>query len=763
MSAPFVWIFVCFAAGILNSHFFHLPVFVLIPAALLTLLSLLCEKFRSAVTGALLLIFLLGAALSQKGREEYNKNGLRSWVRLHEREVVSLEGTLTRTPELSDGYFVLQMRVETISGVAQNGNARVTVSGELKEPLVFGDRIQSFGRFRLPKNFRTPGAFDYEQYLRGQNIHVLGAIKSSELIHRTGSSPSLRTYFSAIRLRWIRGAMAMYSSDHAGILRALWLDDRGGISHAQERILTDAGIFHVVAISGFHISVLLVILFFALKRLVSFRWAIAVACLLLLFYFLLLEGRSSVTRAFLSFLILAFAIWKYEQIRLANWICLSAWIQLVLNPQELYDAGFQLTYLSTAAILFLVIPACQRFRHLPKRYRYPLNFLVTGAIVQIALIPYQVYVFHRIPLYTFFANMIAVPVSSLLIASSILLVPVRILARILVLPVQKVLTAFMSSAGFFADQGVQIVSSPPLIIIFAFYLCLLLAIVLRRRRLKVLFILFSTLALAMILISHQPKASGAFEVHFLDVGQGDAILLGYPDGTYDLVDGGGFFNLEALDTGETILLPYLCRLGVTRLNRIFLTHAHADHMYGLISLMRYIPVKELCVTRQPVGARNYQYFLRSIHRAPIPISRGKKYERSGVNLEVLFPDDSRKTNDVGNDDSLVLLISYRGKRILLTGDVEMDAERNLINRIPGPIDYLKVAHHGSKTSSSELLLRSIKPRIAFISVGSNNWFGHPHPHVLSRLRKNHVIVYRTDIHGMIRLRISDQDARVIVE
>ncbi len=296
-----------------------------------------------------------------------------------------------------------------------------------------------------------------------------------------------------------------------------------------------------------------------------------------------------------------------------------------------------------------------------------------------------------------------------------------------------------------------------------FYILLGIAIVVASRRLKVLFFVLVFLLLIVILMPRQPGPSGALQIHFLDVGQGDAILVEYPDGTCDLVDGGGFFNMEALDTGQAILLPYLCRIGVTKLHRVFLTHAHADHMNGLVSLIRYIPVEEFYVTRQPVGAMNYQSFLRNANRTPIAVSQGKTYQQAGVKLEVLSPQDSRKTNRVANDDSLVLLIEYRGKRILLTGDVELEAEERVSSRLTTAVDYLKVPHHGSKTSSSEMLLRSLRPRVAFISVGSNNWFGHPDPDVLMRYRKNHVLIYRTDIHGTIRLRINDQGAAVEID
>ena len=762
MSAPFVWILAFFVSGILCARYVLVTPWILVPATIAPFFALKYSSFRISAAVNLVWVFFLTIALTQLQEQKYERNELRSWVAQNEKEVVSFTGVLIRTPELADQYFVIQVDVESISGRTVKGIARLTVSGELTTELVRGDRIESFGRFRIPRNFQTDGAFDYEQYLRTQKIHVLGTIKNEGLIHRTGKARSLKASISRLRLKWIRNTMHAYSEAASGILRALWLDDRGGLSQAQERALIDAGVFHVIAISGFHISVLLLLLFLLFKRIVSFRSAMAAACLFLLAYFLILEGRSSVTRSFLSFLIVAFAIWRYEQIRLANWIALSALIQLMLNPNELYDVGFQLTYLSTCAILFLVVPVSKILQRLPALYRYPLNFLLAGFIVQAVLIPYQIYIFHRIALYSLVANIIAVPVSSVLIGVSGMLMPAPLIAKLLRVPVQMALTGFMDFVSLAADFGVRIVPSPPLILVFLFYGTLLLFIVVRSKKWKILSLSFSTIVFAAILNPRPPVQTGALRLHFLDVGQGDAILIEYPDATFDLVDGGGFFNSDALDTGQAILLPYLARLRVSNLERVFLTHAHADHMNGLVSLMRYMPVSEFCITRQPVGEKSYQHFLRNINRAPTRLSRGTNYHRAGVQITVLAPEDSDTTNRVRNDDSLVLLLEYRGSKVLLTGDVERYGEEVIVSKLRGHVDYMKVPHHGSKTSSSSILLNAVRPRVAFISVGHLNWFGHPHPDVLKRYRESHVSIFRTDVHGTIVLDIGKGTPRIVL-
>ncbi len=759
MSAPFLSLVVCFAAGILAGTVVQVQPAVPPAVACLALLSLRAPSFRVALMAQFFFILVVSTAISNRQETRYQCNELRQRVSSAGREVLLLQGMIQRTPEIANDYFVLQISVDALSGAPVKGLARVTVSGQLKQPLIAGDRIETFARLRLPSNFRADGSFNYERYLKKEGVHVLGSVKSDLLIHKTGESWSVRRITSSIRTRWIRDISKTFSARDAGLLRALWLDDRIGLARETEQILMDSGVFHVIAISGFHLTVLVLLLFWLLKRLVSFRTAVLISSVLLVFYFLVLEGRASVTRSICSFLIFAFAVWKYERMPRANWIGMSAFVQLALNPLELFDSGFHLTYLSTSAILFLAVPVCRALGQLPGIYRYPADFLVTGFIVQCVLIPYQIYVFHRLPVFTFIANIVAVPVSSLLIALGMVLTPLGTLAGFAREVVRIPLDLFLGSSELFAE-GVRIVRSPSVFTVIGFYFVAACMVIVPQRVWKAA---CGTVCLLLLIVCVFPfalKKSGSFRVHFLDVGQGDSILLEYPDGTFDLVDGGGFFNPEALDTGQAILLPYLSRKGAVRLHRVFLTHAHADHMNGLASVFKYIPVDEFYVTREPVGETGYQRLIQHIALTPRPIFKGKKFNQGNVVLNVLAPADTQKTLRVANDDSLVLLIEHKGYRVLLTGDMESRTELQ-IAEVPFRIDYIKVPHHGSKSSSSPFLLDRIRPKGAIVSAGANNWFGHPHPDIVQNYRKRHCQLYRTDLHGTIVLEIGPDGASLV--
>src|SRR5262249_20965723 len=317
--------------------------------------------------------------------------------------------------------------------------------------------------------------------------------------------------------------------------------------------------------------------------------------------------------------------------------------------------------------------------------------------------------------------------------------------------VHVLLRCFITASSFFGGLHSTFAVEPAAAVLISFYLLLALAIVIRSIKIRAVCLFGIACCFLLILHPLEQPAAGVLRIHFLDVGQGDAILLEYPNGTYDLVDAGGFWNREALDTGEAVLIPYLSHLGVRQLNRVFLTHAHADHMNGMFTLFHYVKTSHFYVSRKPYGSSEFRRLLCSIPISPTGLSSGAEFVEGGVRVRVLAPDHPIPTRLVANDDSIVLLLEYQGKRILLTGDAEAPTEEKL-RQIPDlQADYLKVAHHGSDSSSTGAFLDRVRPKMAFISVGQHNWFGHPDPDVLHRLRQRHAVIYRTDQLGTMVL------------
>jgi len=246
-------------------------------------------------------------------------------------------------------------------------------------------------------------------------------------------------------------------------------------------------------------------------------------------------------------------------------------------------------------------------------------------------------------------------------------------------------------------------------------------------------------------------------VHFLDVGQGDAIALRTPAGHWVLIDGGP--RNEARDAGRRVVVPFLRRAGAERLAAIVATHAHADHVGGLPAVLGALPVENVLEPGEPLGEGPYLEFLAASEAAGArwhAARRGDHMDLDSVRITVLSPDSAwaAETTDP-NEESVVLLVEYGKTRFVFTGDAGLPVEARLAGQV-GDVDMLKVGHHGSHSATSDAWLDEARPEIAVISVGARNTYGHPAPEVLARLARHGVQVHRTDREGTITLESDGQ-------
>ena len=253
-------------------------------------------------------------------------------------------------------------------------------------------------------------------------------------------------------------------------------------------------------------------------------------------------------------------------------------------------------------------------------------------------------------------------------------------------------------------------------------------------------------------------ASHSLELTAIDVGQGDSLLVLFPEGRSMVIDGGGVLQFGRvlrrpnLDTGEDVVSPYLWSRGIRRLDIVVATHAHADHSGGLGALLENFRPRELWV-----GANPSAELLQRAEELRIPVRRPNAsvapFDYGGARMEILSPLLGFSPAKPGNNDSLALRISYGVHSFLLTGDLESPMEQLLVaDGRPLHADVLKVGHHGSKTSTTPEFLAAVSPAVAVISDGFENSFGHPHPTVLARLEERHAAVLRTDLDGLVTVR-----------
>jgi len=257
---------------------------------------------------------------------------------------------------------------------------------------------------------------------------------------------------------------------------------------------------------------------------------------------------------------------------------------------------------------------------------------------------------------------------------------------------------------------------------------------------------------------------GVLEVTVIDVGQGDSILVVSPDGTTMLIDGGGSVGpvRSEFDFGEDVVSPYLWWRGLEHLDAVVLTHAHSDHIGGLARIVQNFHPRELWLGIDPeTTALDHLLAVAAANHVEVKKhTAGESFNWHGTTIRVLSPPpDWVPKAQPRNDDSLAMLVSYRNTSVLLAGDVEKRMEKYIAGESPAA-DVLKVAHHGSATSTTEELLRAVHPRFAVISVGWHNSFGHPREEVLNRLQTDHVRTYRTDMLGLTSFFLDGKTVRV---
>jgi competence protein ComEC len=402
-------------------------------------------------------------------------------------------------------------------------------------------------------------------------------------------------------------------------------------------------------------------------------------------------------------------------------------------------------------------------------YFWEMIFL--SAILQLGMIPPLAYYFHRVTLAGPLANVpallltgLAVPIGFLMLSASLVSQSIAgVLAKILSIILSMLDITVHRFAGWHgASYRIPGPSISIMLIFVGFAVALSAAIRLHAKMWLPIVAIISLVATAVIIATypfHPRLTPQRLELTVLDVGQGDSLFLSFPHGRTMLVDGGGEIGTfhsggmrSGLDVGEDVVSPYLWSRGIKRIDVVALTHAHEDHLGGLPAIFENFRVGELWVGRD-IRSTAYEQLVAQAKTHGVLIKhlkQGDTFSEDGVSGSVLWPEDDGEDRTAKNDDSLVIRLTEGSESFLLAGDVERSSERTILSeQQPVGVNFLKVAHHGSKTSSTDAFLSAAHPEFAAISVGRDNSFGHPSPEVTDRLEAAGVRVYRTDRDGAI--------------
>ena len=723
---------------------------------------------------------MLGGWRAALGRPTLGASSLASFNDLGNAVVV--EGVVVNDPEVHAARQRLRVAADRLTlpdGTTHPVNGHLVARVPMYPLLAYGDRVRLTGLLETPPAFET---FDYRAYLARQGIFSQMRRVQVEVLNRGEGHPLYRLLYG-LRRRAARTISLLLPEPHAALLNGILLGIEGGIPDEVMERFNATGTTHILVISGFNISILAGLFLAVGRRAFSHRLATAFAVGAVSLYTLLVGADAAVTRAAIMGVLYILAQQWGQQTLALNSLGVAAVTMTLWRPGMLYDMGFQLSALATLALI-LFVPGLTAWVEArvpvqgPHR-RAVLNVLNEALVVtfaaQLLTTPLIVYAFGRLSLVSLLTNLLILPVQAWVMLGG----GAATLAGMVWLPLGRLL-AWVPWAGLawtlaavewtarlpYAQVEVASFGPGPLLAVYGLVLGgwwlarhperrAALRAWLRSRRGRLEAVGWAALvAVAVVPWVAVPYApDGRLHLFFLDVGQGDAVLLQAPDGKQVLVDGGPDPQVLLAQLGRK--LPPWDRT----LDLVVTTHPDADHLGGLPEVLARYEVAALLDPELPAETALSQVW--SVARADegarlVRAVAGQVFDLGhGVRLEVLWPPRERLEGDrADNNNSVVLRVRYGRFCALLTGDVEAEVERRLVaeGRLT-PCAVLKVAHHGSPSSTTSAFLEAVRPAVAVISVGENR-FGHPDGDVLARLEAAGARIFRTDRNGTVEL-ISD--------
>lgn len=752
------------------SIYIILPLFVLV-----CLLAFLNRRLKNFVIIPILVIVMLFGAL-----EYHQTAGKQSTLLQFIGRAVVIEGVVAEDPIPTE--YGAKLLLKNVYYIQNNKmykcNEKVLLYIGKDDRIQFGDQVRIFAEVEPVAKLRNFGDFNFESYYKSKNIHVKAfSIQINKLAANNGglvasilhncNQKVKSTIFSAL------------PQNEAALLYGILTGSKSEIDQDVMQVFSETGLAHILSVSGLHVGFLVLLLTFLLKPFkLNNRLHSIIVFIIVLLYIIMIGAPVPAVRALLMLAVMLVGKILSKKYDLNTSASSAAILLLVYNPLFIHDPSFIISFACIYSISFFHEPINKILYFLPSWLR---SSLALSAAVWIGIAPVLIHYFNYISIINVFLNVLAVPIAFLITLAGF----IAVIIGFVFMPI----SIFIFAATYYLLKLLYFISEKSLLLPFAgfsiptmgwyIYLIYYLGIITliedfwkyKSRTFKKNYFSLLGFGLCIILfLSVMPRS--VLKIYFVDVGQGDCSVIRTPNHKTIVVDGGGSGDWEksSFDVGKKLTVPALQHIGIWNVDTVVVSHIHDDHLGGVLSILESFRVKQVVL---PVSDRygegefssvNYERLKAFCKAKNIPIKYIESNSSISVGkdifLKVLSPIKPfiHNTDSDVNNNSLVFMLSYKGFDALFTGDIQQEAEQQLLNR-DIRCDVLKVAHHGSPYSTTQGFLESSDPEISIISVGKNN-YGHPAKEVIERLKEADSQIYRIDMSGAVMLDTDGKQVKI---
>ncbi len=652
---------------------------------------------------------------------------------------------------------------------------------DFEDELDYGTIIEFNGVYNKPNSKRNYEGYDYSLYLKTQSIY--GNFKGTNVnvkIKNKGNFInrciiSFKTYIKSV-------LEANLEENEANLCIGLLIGDRTNLDEEIEEDFKTSNLTHMLAVSGSHFVYIILAMTYITKLFKRKRLGQIIMLIAIILFMNLTGNTGSVVRSGIMAILGVVASLLYRKSDMWTNMSIAILIQVIINPYIIFDIGVQLSYGGVIGIVLFndiindrLVKICGLFRVQKEGIRnkvikYVYESISVTLSANIVIIPIMMLNFNTISLSFVISNLLAGSIMGVLVIYAFILVFLSIIFKTLISPLFIILNLMLKLLIFIAHicsllpfSKIYVVT-PNIVLIIAFYVIIYLfykQVNNKEGKIRQKNILVISLIVVILINFIFPVITSKrkhLEINFIDVGQGDSTLIRVNNKNI-LIDGGGSSYGEKFDVGERILFPYLLDRGINKLDYVIVSHFDSDHCQGLNFVMENMKVENAIISSLGQESSEYNTFISLAQKQNTNLIFVKKGDRIKIGnslIQILYPGNELITDNAKNNNAIVFKFIWKNISILFTGDIEEKAENMILNLYEDNLEeleatILKVAHHGSKTSTTKAFLEAVNPKIALIGVGKDNNFGHPNGDVLERLKSIGCKIYRTDECGEITI------------